>query len=239
MALKFKSVFALLHMKIISGQWPEGYKIPTEMELCEHFEVSRVTIRRALDGLVAQGYLTRTRGRGSYVEFRRSLLGSVRGLALDEEPYGTYTIVERGRLAATAVDMDEFGLPHDQGSQMLYHVRSLHTVDSSPTVLSDYYVSPLYGSFIDDLEERCETPFIDVVAKATGQRCHFTTGKLAAIVASGEAQELLGLTNGSASLWCRGYCCLDDGTVIARCSKIFNSLFYEFAIEGGSELRLV
>ena len=42
MALKFKSVFALLHMKIISGQWPEGYKIPTEMELCEHFEVSRV-----------------------------------------------------------------------------------------------------------------------------------------------------------------------------------------------------
>ncbi len=147
--------------------------------------------------------------------------------------------MERGRLAATAVDMDEFGLPHDQGSQMLYHVRSLHTVDSSPTVLSDYYVSPLYGSFIDDLEERCETPFIDVVAKATGQRCHFTTGKLAAIVASGEAQELLGLTNGSASLWCRGYCCLDDGTVIARCSKIFNSLFYEFAIEGGSELRLV
>ena len=239
MALKFKSVFALLHMKIISGQWPEGYKIPTEMELCEHFQVSRVTIRRALDGLVTQGYLTRTRGRGSYVEFRRSLLGSVPAVALDEEPYGTYAIVERGRLEASSVDMDELGLPNDQGLQMLYHMRSLHTVDSSPTVLSDYYVSPLYGSFIDDLGESCEIPFIDLVARETGQHCHFVTGRLAAIVASGEVQRLLGITTGSASLWCRGYCRLDDGTVIARCSKIFNALFYEFAIEGGSALHLV
>ncbi len=239
MALKFKAVFALLHMKIISGQWPEGYKIPTEMELCEHFQVSRVTVRRALDGLVTQGYLTRTRGRGSYVEFRRSLLGTVSGVSLSDEPNGVYKIVQRGRLEATPVDMDELGLPYDQGSQMLWHMRSLHTVDSSPTVLSDYYISPLYGSFIDDLGESCEIPFIDLVARETGQHCHFTTSRLAAIVASGEVQRLLGITSGSASLWCRGYCRLDDGTVIARCSKIFNGLVYEFAIEGGSTLRLV
>jgi len=239
MALKFKSVFALLHMRIISGQWPEGYKIPTEMELCEHFGVSRVTIRRALDGLVCQGYLTRTRGRGSYVQFKRLLLGTVPATALTEEPYGLYKIVERGRLEATPVDMEEFGLPNDQGTQMVWHLRSLHTVGSSPTVLSDYYISPPYGSFIDTLAEKSEIPFIDLVRHATGQNCHFTAGRLAAIVASGEVQQLLGLAGQTASLWCRGHCCLDDGTVVARCSKIYNGLFYEFAIEGGDGLRMV
>jgi len=239
MALKFKAVFAQLQLKIISGQWPEGYKIPTEMELCEYFEVSRVTVRRALDGLVGQGYLTRTRGRGSYVQFKRSLLGIVPTSALREEPYGLYKILERRRLDATHIDEEEFGLPSDQGIQMVWHVRSLHFVGSMPTVLSDYYVSPLYGSFVADLGESGETPFIELMRQATQQECHFSGGRIGAIVVSSEVQQLLGTTGQAASLWCRGYCRLDDGTVVARCSKIFNGLVYEFAIEGGGDLRLV
>ena len=74
MALKFKTVFSQLQMKIIFGEWPEGYRIPTEMELCDQYGVSRVTIRRALDGLVRQGYISRTRGRGSFVLFKRKAL---------------------------------------------------------------------------------------------------------------------------------------------------------------------
>jgi hypothetical protein len=75
--------------------------------------------------------------------------------------------------------------------------------------------------------------------QATQQECHFSGGRLGAIVVSSEVQQLLGTTGQAASLWCRGYCRLDDGTVVARCSKIFNGLVYEFAIEGGDDLRLV
>ncbi len=239
MALKFKSVFAQLQMKVISGQWPEGYKIPTEMELCEQYQVSRVTIRRALDGLVNRGYLTRTRGRGSYVRFKRSLLGTVPASSLGEEQRGIYKLIERGRVEATHVDVEEFGLPSDEGPQMVWHLRSLHLIESEPTALSDYYISPIYGSFIADLEEESDVSFMQMVRQATGQRCHFIGGRLAAIVSSAEAQQLLGMGSQSASLWCRGYCALDDGTIVARCSKLFNALHYEFAIEGGETLHLI
>lgn len=239
MALKFKSVFTLLQMKIISGQWPEGHKIPTEMELCELFGVSRVTIRRALEGLVDRGYLVRTRGRGSYVQFQRSLIGPVPLSSLQDDPRGVYKFLKRDRIEATAVDVEEFGLSPHEGEQGVWHLRSLHLIDSVPTVLSDYYISPLFGSFVEDLGEESTMSFLELASRATGRRCHFNSCRLAAIVLSGEMQALLGTHAQVANLWCRGYCSLDDGTVIARCSNILNGLLYEFSIDGGEAMHLV
>lgn len=46
---------------------PAGSAIPPERELCERFEVSRVTLRRAVDDLVREGVLSRRQGSGTYV----------------------------------------------------------------------------------------------------------------------------------------------------------------------------
>jgi GntR family transcriptional regulator len=44
-----------------------GQAIPAERRLCELLGVSRLTVRAALDELVAEGYLTRRHGSGTYV----------------------------------------------------------------------------------------------------------------------------------------------------------------------------
>ncbi|KRO00877.1 GntR family transcriptional regulator [Companilactobacillus kimchiensis] len=56
-----------LRFKINSGEWIDGDKIPSEMELGETFNVSRITIRHALDELVQEGYLIRQRPKGTFV----------------------------------------------------------------------------------------------------------------------------------------------------------------------------
>lgn len=53
--------------KIKSGSLKEGDLIPKEMDLSKQFEVSRPTVRQALNMLVNDGYLKRVRGKGSYV----------------------------------------------------------------------------------------------------------------------------------------------------------------------------
>ncbi len=45
----------------------EGDPIPSEQELCEYFDVSRITIRKALEGLVHEGLLQRIQGKGTFV----------------------------------------------------------------------------------------------------------------------------------------------------------------------------
>ncbi|MDN5697844.1 MAG: GntR family transcriptional regulator, partial [Rubrobacter sp.] len=44
-----------------------GEALPPERSLCEMFEVSRVTLRRALDELAREGYLVRRQGSGTFV----------------------------------------------------------------------------------------------------------------------------------------------------------------------------
>ncbi len=46
----------------------EGKPIPSERELIAKFGVSRITVRRAIDELVQEGYLFRIQGKGTYVE---------------------------------------------------------------------------------------------------------------------------------------------------------------------------
>src|SRR5690606_8742797 len=50
------------------GKWKEGEKIPSEKELCEIYNVSRITVRNAIDELVKENYLYRERGRGTFVK---------------------------------------------------------------------------------------------------------------------------------------------------------------------------
>lgn len=53
--------------QITTGVWKAGEQIPSEAELCEQFQVSRTTIRQAINELVTQGKLIRTQGRGTFV----------------------------------------------------------------------------------------------------------------------------------------------------------------------------
>lgn len=53
--------------KIQSGEWPVGYMLPTELELCDQFGLSRPSVRTALLSLVNDGYLYRVKGKGTFV----------------------------------------------------------------------------------------------------------------------------------------------------------------------------
>jgi GntR family transcriptional regulator len=52
---------------IKSGKWPVNYKIPTERELCEMFNISRITVRQALKELEDEGFMYRKQGKGTFI----------------------------------------------------------------------------------------------------------------------------------------------------------------------------
>lgn len=52
---------------IIDGELREGSVIPTEREIGEKLQVSRITVRRAIDELVREGYLVTQQGKGTFV----------------------------------------------------------------------------------------------------------------------------------------------------------------------------
>ncbi|OJH20726.1 transcriptional regulator [Bacillus obstructivus] len=56
-----------LEEKILLGEWDPGYQLPTEKELSAQFQVSTITVKRAIHDLVNKGILYRQRGKGTFV----------------------------------------------------------------------------------------------------------------------------------------------------------------------------
>ena len=56
---------------IDEGTWKIGQRLPSERDLCETFDVSRMTVRQAITLLVDEGILERKPGSGTFVASSR------------------------------------------------------------------------------------------------------------------------------------------------------------------------
>lgn len=82
-----------LQERILSGQWPTGYKLPSEAGLQKQFGASRTVIREAIRRLQGRGLLKTINGSGSYVsggqlEHVSQALNAYSMLMSDEKTFG-------------------------------------------------------------------------------------------------------------------------------------------------------
>ncbi|MGY4706656.1 extracellular solute-binding protein [Candidatus Bipolaricaulota sp. J31] len=77
----------ILKERIERGEYAPGERLPTEMELCEMFGVSRITVRQALNELAKEGLLYRQRGSGTYVNREPRIEERVLRVIVPEEPW--------------------------------------------------------------------------------------------------------------------------------------------------------
>ena len=68
---KYKRLLDELRRSIQAGDYQVHDRIPSEKELGERFDVSRVTVRRALQELTAEGLLEKHQGKGTFVSMPR------------------------------------------------------------------------------------------------------------------------------------------------------------------------
>lgn len=69
--MKGEPLYELIYKKILNdirnGRYEEDEKLPSEKELCEQFNVSRITGKKAMDMLAEQNIIIRMPGKGSFV----------------------------------------------------------------------------------------------------------------------------------------------------------------------------
>lgn len=82
-ALKYLQITFYFINKIDNGEIEEGEQLPTEKAICDMFNVSRITVGKALNELVNQGYIIKKQGKGSFVNFekKRMQLKAIKGFS--------------------------------------------------------------------------------------------------------------------------------------------------------------
>ena len=66
-----------LKRAIIEGEFPPTSKLPNEETLCTRYNVSRITLREAVRGLIEDGYVIRRQGAGTFVTSGPALRNSL------------------------------------------------------------------------------------------------------------------------------------------------------------------
>jgi GntR family transcriptional regulator len=139
----YHQVYTILREQLMEGRFTPDKAIPGELELADKFQVSRVTMRRALDELVREGLIERSRGRGSFARVQPGggpRAADASGLLENLVSMGLKTKV-------SVVSMDLLGASDDvaahlgvaPGAQVLKTVR-VRSVDSGPIALLTAFV---------------------------------------------------------------------------------------------------
>jgi len=81
---KYRLIFESLKESILSGEYPQGGRLPSENDLVRRFEVSRMTIVKAIKELQALGLVARRAGSGTYVTPRATEPAHLFGLLIPE-----------------------------------------------------------------------------------------------------------------------------------------------------------
>lgn len=81
----YKKIYDDLLNGIREGTYPPGGRLPSEKELMELYQVSRITVKKALEILAYRGCILRKPGKGSFVVFQSNLEKALQGEDIIQE----------------------------------------------------------------------------------------------------------------------------------------------------------
>lgn len=140
----YADVKSAIREAIEHGGWKPGFKLPSERELVEQFKYARMTVRRALQELQAEGLIQRRHGSGSYVADLQPISNilSVKDIREEIAARGhkhSSTVLLQTRIAASQPIADAMLCAVDAP---VFCCQVLHSENGMPIQFEERFVNP-------------------------------------------------------------------------------------------------
>lgn len=126
--------------EITSGIWEKGCQIPTEEELCKLYNVSKITVRQAINNLVSDGYLIKVQGKGTFVSSVMPMVGLAMRTLLAEDMFGKEVKVEREVLLRGMREGLVEAQNYLQTERDIYYILCRRLVGGEPAYLEESFI---------------------------------------------------------------------------------------------------
>lgn len=218
---------AVLREALASGTWKAGEAMPPERELADKFGVSRLTLRKALERLEAQGLVQRRQGSGTYVAPRlEQPLSTLTGFSEDMRARGLEPSVrwlKRGLFTASPEEVLALSLSPGEKVARLERVRS---AQGEPMAVER---AALPAHLLPDPEQVKESLYTYLESKDL--RPARALQRLRSVAASRQEAELLGIRPGEPVLYIERLSYLADGSVLEFTRSHYRGDRYDFVAE--------
>jgi GntR family transcriptional regulator len=221
---RYQQIAGSLRRRIEAGEFTAGL-LPSEADLVQHYEASRVTVRRALEILREEGIVEARQGSGWFVSTAR--------LPQDLAHLGTIEdqLLASGRTSERRILDFAFGTAPAEVAELLgtnevLMTRRLNLADGEPFALVTVWCPQAMASRLsrDDVEARPFYELLDVELGSARQR-------IRAGVATTEEAELLGMLPGGPVLRCHRLTEAADGQPVLASEHTFPAHRTEFVVD--------
>ena len=140
----YRQIANTLVIRIHTGQYASGERLPSDRDLSEEFGRNRHTVRRALDLVEAEDLIVRQRGRGTFVAdplpLRKSktqislgLIDITRALGMRPEATVLSVTVEQADEIATMLDIE--------AQDQVTHIHRLRSLNDDPIIVENIFLA--------------------------------------------------------------------------------------------------
>ncbi len=155
-----------LRSQIFEGQYAPGEQLPSEHRLMEQFEVSRITVRRAIANLISQGLVVSQRGKGVFVKEQQKVVRSLSNPLMffdeDMQRQGAFASIRSlsfEKVVAPASVCDTLQLPQNE---TVYCQKKIILTDQIPVSYDVTYIPLEIGNtFAQELQSSLIYPTLD------------------------------------------------------------------------------
>lgn len=216
-----------IKLAIGSSQLKRGAVIPSERALCDALGISRVTVRKAIDGLVSDGLLDRRQGAKTVVSSRlEKSLATMTSFSEDMRSRGLEpgcVWISREISRPSPAEMMALGI---SGSEKVVRLRRLRTADDTPIAIE---TATLPARFVPD-PQAVQASLYEYL-EATGAQPVRALQRMQAKPATEEERRLLSTPEDTSLLIMERRCFLADGQIVEFTQTKYRGDVYDFVIE--------
>ena len=143
-------VYESIKDSIVKGEFKPGELIPSEMELCEKFGVSRTTIISALQMLQNDSFIYRKQGKGTFVskpKFSRDLSSSkTRFFGMMESDKDIHPTTQILQMRTELLDSTAAQMLDAKPNEKAVFLKRLRLIDDIPVAITWSYMVWKYGT---------------------------------------------------------------------------------------------
>lgn len=192
---------------IEEGKLKPGDKIMSESELCEKYNISRITARRAIDDLAKEGYLRKVPGKGTFVSVPRIVekLGLLVTFTEDMLSRGLKPgskLLKRDVVKPTTEIAEYLQLPENE--QVIYLERLLLANEEPICFQRVFLPFKIFVGFLAVDEKETETrELCDILNTFVPRPVVWARQTLESVLITGKEAKLLGVQESSPGLLCK------------------------------------
>jgi GntR family transcriptional regulator len=210
----------------------KGSLFPTEREIGQKLQVSRITVRRAIDELVREGYLVTQQGKGTFVarpKIDRSLtqMKSFSEQMLEKGLRPSSQLLSSRHEKATGHVASVLKIHNDE---WIWVVERLRYADDEPICISVTYLNLPLNVTLAPAELQQETSLWAILEKK-GVQLKRTEATIQAIGAGEREAEHLEIEAGSPLLLVEGVVCTEDNTPVEYYQMFIRGDRYKYSIQ--------